>query len=66
MFSLIFTIFRVFTAAMFLMEADILRVSSMVFYCLSLRYGSDSDSIYTFEDFKTSLDEIVADSTTAF
>jgi len=48
------------------MEADILRVSSMVFYCLSLRYGSDTDSIYTFDDFKTSLDEIVADATTAF
>jgi len=48
-------------AALFLMEADVLRVSSMIFYCLSLRYGSDTDSIYTFDDFSSSLDSIVAD-----
>jgi len=48
------------------MEADVLRVSSMIFYCLSLRFGSDTDSIYTFDDFSASLDSIVADAEQAF
>lgn len=41
------------------MEAAIFKLSSMVYYCLSLRLKSDTDSIFTYDDFREQLSEIV-------
>lgn len=44
-----------FLDILFKMQAGILKLSSEIYYCSSLRQGSDTDSIFVYEDFRGDL-----------